>query len=65
MRVLRTLGIVHNDGRRQIAVATHFINAFFDVYLQRTPASDLRTEWATRRLKSSIDGLAKPRFLVE
>lgn len=41
MRGLRTLGIVHLDGRRQIAVTEHCIRGFFDVYLQSAPASDL------------------------
>jgi len=41
MRVLRTFGIVRIDGRRQIAVTTHFISNFFDVYLRGAPASDL------------------------
>jgi dienelactone hydrolase len=36
MRVLRALGVVHLDGRRQIAVTTHCISAFFDAYLKST-----------------------------
>jgi hypothetical protein len=43
MRVLRTLGIVGIDGRRQVAVATHFIDTFFDVYLNGAPDSELRS----------------------
>ena len=42
MRVLRTLGIVGIDGRRQVAVAEHFIDTFFDVYLNGAPASELK-----------------------
>jgi predicted dienelactone hydrolase len=42
MRALRTLGIVHIDGRRQIAVTTHYISTFFDVYLHGAPASNLK-----------------------
>jgi predicted dienelactone hydrolase len=44
MRVLRTLGIVGIDGRRQVAVATHFIDTFFDVYLNGSPASELKAQ---------------------
>jgi len=43
MRVLRTLGIVRLDGRRQVAVTAHFISAFFDVYLKGAPVSGLKT----------------------
>jgi dienelactone hydrolase len=42
MRVLRTLGIVRLDGRRQIAVTAHCISTFFDVYLKGAPASELK-----------------------
>ncbi len=42
MRVLRTLGIVGIDGRRQVAVATHFIDTFFDVHLNGAPDSEPR-----------------------
>jgi pimeloyl-ACP methyl ester carboxylesterase len=34
MRMLRLLGVVHIDGRRQIAVTAHCISAFFDTYLK-------------------------------
>ncbi len=44
MRVLRTLGIVRLDGRRQIAVTTHYISTFFDVYLKEAPASELKSQ---------------------
>jgi predicted dienelactone hydrolase len=44
MRVLRTLGIMRLDGRRQIAVTTHYISTFFDVYLQGAPASELQRQ---------------------
>ena len=43
MRVLRTMGIVGINGSRQIAVATHFIDTFFDVYLKGAPDSELRS----------------------
>jgi dienelactone hydrolase len=41
MRLMRTVGIVHIDGRRQVAVTTHYISTFFDVYLQGAPLSKL------------------------
>jgi dienelactone hydrolase len=44
MRVLRLLGIVRIDGRRQVAVAAHYIVTFFDVYLKGAPASELQTQ---------------------
>ena len=44
MRVLRTLGIVRLDGRRQVAVTAHCIGTFFDVYLQGAPASELQSQ---------------------
>jgi len=44
MRVMRTLGIMRLDGRRQVAVTAHFISAFFDVYLKGAPASDLKSQ---------------------
>jgi len=44
MRVLRTLGIVRLDGRRQVAVTAHFIHTFFDVYLKGASASMLKSQ---------------------
>jgi dienelactone hydrolase len=44
MRVMRTLGIVPLNGRRQIAVTAHYISTFFDVYLQGEPASKLHSQ---------------------
>jgi hypothetical protein len=44
MRVLRTLGFVRLDGRRQVAVTAHYISIFFDVYLQGAPASKLQSQ---------------------
>jgi predicted dienelactone hydrolase len=44
MRVLRTLGIVRLDGRRQISVTAHYISTFFDVYLKGAPASQLQRQ---------------------
>jgi predicted dienelactone hydrolase len=44
MRVLRMLGMVRLDGRRQVAVTTHYITTFFDVYLQGAPASELQSQ---------------------
>jgi hypothetical protein len=44
MRVLRALGIVHLDGRRQVALTAHFINTFFDICLKAAPASELKSQ---------------------
>ena len=44
MRVMRTLGIVRIDGRRHVAVTTHYISTFFDVYLQGAPVSKLHSQ---------------------
>lgn len=44
MRMLRILGIVHIDGRRQVALTAHLINTFFDVYLKSAPASLLKRQ---------------------
>jgi dienelactone hydrolase len=44
MRVMRSLGIVPLDGRRQVAVTEHYISTFFDVYLKATPASKLQSQ---------------------
>jgi dienelactone hydrolase len=44
MSVLRILGIVRIDGRRQIAVSAHYIVTFFDVYLKGAPASELQSQ---------------------
>ena len=38
---LRTLGLVHIDGRRQLAITAHYIDAFFDAYLKGGPVSAL------------------------
>ena len=46
MRVLRTLGIVGIDGRRQLAVTEHLIDTFFHVHLNGAPASELRNQSA-------------------
>lgn len=43
MSVLRALGIVKLDGRRQIAATAHYINAFFDVYLKGAPPAELKS----------------------
>ncbi len=43
MRVLRTLGIVRLDGRRQIELTAHSISTFFDVHLKGAPASELKS----------------------
>ena len=43
MRVLRAVGVVRLDGRRQVALAAHYISAFFDVYLKGAPASELKS----------------------
>lgn len=44
MGVLRMLGVVGIDGRRQIALSQHYISTFFDVYLKGAPATQLRTQ---------------------
>jgi dienelactone hydrolase len=44
MRVLRTVGVVRLDGRRQVALTAHYISTFFDVYLKGAPASELKSE---------------------
>jgi dienelactone hydrolase len=44
MRVMRTLGIVPLDGRRQVGITAHYISTFFDVYLQGAPASKLQSQ---------------------
>jgi hypothetical protein len=36
------LGVVRIDGRRQVAMTTHCISTFFDVYLKGEPASELK-----------------------
>ena len=41
MGVLRTVGVVRLDGRRQVALTAHYISTFFDVYLKGAPASEL------------------------
>ncbi len=42
IRVLRMLGIVRIDGRRQVALTAHFITTFFDVYLKGAPVLELK-----------------------
>jgi dienelactone hydrolase len=44
MGVLRMLRIVRIDGRRQVALASHYIVTFFDVYLKGAPASELNSQ---------------------
>jgi len=44
MRVLRTVGVVRLDGRRQVALTGHCISTFFDVYLKGAPASRLLSQ---------------------
>ena len=44
MRVLRTVGVVRLDGRRQVALTAHYICTFFDVYLKGAPASELKSQ---------------------
>jgi predicted dienelactone hydrolase len=43
MSVLRMRG-KRLDGRRQLAITSHYIDAFFDVYLRREPASKLELQ---------------------
>ena len=40
--VMRTLGIVRLDGRRQVAITAHCISGFFDVYLKGASLSRLK-----------------------
>lgn len=40
---MRALGILRLDGRRQIAVTTHCISTFFDVFLKGKPAFELKS----------------------
>jgi dienelactone hydrolase len=44
MRVLRTVGVVRLDGRRQVALTAHYISTFFDVYLKGAPAPQLNSQ---------------------
>src|SRR5579864_1283370 len=39
---LRMLGILGIDGRRQLAVTSHYVHSFFDAYLKGTGASPLK-----------------------
>jgi predicted dienelactone hydrolase len=41
MHVLRTVGVVRLDGRRQVALTAHYMRTFFDVHLKGAPASEL------------------------
>jgi dienelactone hydrolase len=43
MRVLRAVGVVRLDGRRQVALTAHYISTFFDVYLKGAPESELKS----------------------
>ena len=42
MRILRALGVVGIDGRRQLAVTVYCVHSFFDAYLKGASASPLR-----------------------
>lgn len=42
MRVLRMLGVVHLDGRRQVAITARYISTFFDVSLKGAATSWLQ-----------------------
>jgi dienelactone hydrolase len=44
VRVMRALGIMRLDGRRQVTLTAHCIRAFFDVYLKGAPASELKSQ---------------------
>jgi dienelactone hydrolase len=41
---LQALGIVHIEGRRQVAVTAHYISTFFDVYMKGAPPSELQRQ---------------------
>ena len=43
MGVLRTFGIVHINGRRQMALTAQCISTFFDVYLQGASVSEMES----------------------
>jgi len=36
------LGLVHIDGRRQLAITAYCIHSFFDAYLKESGASQLK-----------------------
>jgi predicted dienelactone hydrolase len=42
LRMLRMLGILGIDGRRQLAVTSYCLHSFFDVYLEKTGPSRLK-----------------------
>lgn len=42
MSALQKLGILRLNGRRQLAITTHYVNAFFDIYLKGLPAAELK-----------------------
>ena len=44
MSALHTLGIVRLDGRRQLAATAHCLSDFFDVFLQGSPAIELKKQ---------------------
>jgi len=44
MGAMRSVGLVRLDGRRQVVVTAHCISAFFDVYLNGAPASELTSQ---------------------
>jgi predicted dienelactone hydrolase len=50
VRALRALGIVGIDGRRQLALTSHFISTFFDVHLKGAPASRLASQAEYREI---------------
>ena len=41
-RTLRIFGILHIDGRRQLAITAYCLHSFFDVYLKGTAASPIK-----------------------
>ncbi len=42
--LMRTLGVVRLDGSRQVAVTSHCISSFFNVYLKGAPASEIKNQ---------------------
>ncbi len=44
MRVMHMLGIIRLDGRRQLAVTSHYIGNFFDVYVKGRSLSELQSQ---------------------
>ena len=44
MKLLRATGVLRMDGRRQLAITTHYVDAFFDAYLKHRPNPEPLTQ---------------------